>query len=278
LFHDRPFSPDGPHGETSTDDLAQAGKVRIDAAAPRVSSPGKAEARDDFVKDEEAPVRPCELPQSGKKSRLGRDHPHIAGGGFDDDGGDFRTMLGKDGGDRPGIVEGEGNGEFGQASRHTGTVGNAQGGHAGTGPGQEGIAVAVITAGKLDDPVPAGEGPGQADGRHDRLRSRTHHPEHFQGGKGIKNHPGQFHFKGRRGAEAAPLFSLCRDRRHDRRVGVTENQGTPGHDIIDVFIAVHVAYPRAPSGVNEDRCPAHGLEGPHRTVDPSGDKFCRLGK
>jgi len=138
--------------------------------------------------------------------------------------------------------------------------------------------VAVITTGKLDDPVPAGEGPGQADGRHDRLRPRTHHPDHFQIGKGLDNQPRQFYFEGRRGAETGPFFSLCRDRRHDRRVGVAENQGTPGHDIIDVFIAVHVAYPCAPSGVHEYRRPAHGLEGPHRTVDPPGDKPFRLGK
>jgi hypothetical protein len=57
-----------------------------------------------------------------------------------------------------------------------------------------------------------------------------------------------------------------------------EDHGAPGEDIIDVLVTIHIPHLASLGLGYKDRLSFHGFEGPHRTVDPTGQIFLGLGK
>ena len=54
-----------------------------------VSAEMESETGNDFVENQDGAMLGCEAPQAGKEAWLWVDEPHIAGNGFDNNGGDF---------------------------------------------------------------------------------------------------------------------------------------------------------------------------------------------
>ena len=59
---------------------------------------------------------------------------------------------------------------------------------------------------------------------------------------------------------------------------MAEDRRSPGADIINVFVAVHVPKVRAFRLVDKERLATDGAERAHRRVDAAGNEFQRLGK
>ena len=75
--------------------------------------------------------------------------------------------------DRGDVVVGQHDRLAGRRAGHAGRVGQAEGGHAGAGGGEQRVDVPVVAAGELDDLGAAGEAAGQPDRRHGRLGARV---------------------------------------------------------------------------------------------------------
>ena len=67
-----------------------------------------------------------------------------------------------------------------------------------------------------------------------------------------------------------PLAGSAPYRLDDLGVGVAQDGGAVGLDVVDVAVALDIGHVRPFAAHNEVRCPANGLERPHRRVDPSG--------
>ena len=156
----------------------------------------------------------------------------------------------------------------GRRAGHAGRVGQAQGGHAGAGGGEQRVDVPVVAAGELDDLRAAGEATGQPDRRHGGLGAGVDQADLLDRGA-VDDLGGQLHLtRGGRAEAGAPggggLHGL-----HHLRVGVPEDQRTPGADQVDVAAAVGVVQPRALATDHETRRAADRLEGAHRGVHPA---------
>jgi hypothetical protein len=72
-------------------------------------------------------------------------------------------------------------------------------------------------------------------------------------------------------SEREPAADAVSDGCDDLRVGVTEDHGPPGADIIDVALAVGVEEVGSGRTLEEDGVSAHAAEGPHRGVHTAWD-------
>ena len=147
-----------------------------------------------------------------------------------------------------------------------------------TGPHQQTVAVAVIAALKLDDLVPAGGPPGQADGRHDGLGARVHHADHLDVGHQLHHELGHLHLPLGGSAEAESVLDGPLHRLPDDRVVVPQDHGTPGTDIVQIFVALHIVDVCAVRPLDEARGHIHRPEGTHRRVDAAGQHLYRFVK
>ena len=98
-----------------------------------------------------------------------RDQAHVGGHRLDDDAGHLLVELGH-------RVVGDHDGVGHRRRRDAGRVGQPERGHPAAPAGQQPVGVAVVAAGELHDPGPAGEAPGHPDGAHRRLGPRRHQP------------------------------------------------------------------------------------------------------
>src|ERR1039458_6820748 len=79
-------------------------------------------------------------------------------------------------------------------------------------------------------------------------------------------------------AEARAVLGGGFDGGDDFRMRVAEDGRSPGADVINQFIAVHVPDFRAAGPVDEERIAAHRAERAHRRIDAAGNIFQRLGE
>ena len=87
---------------------------------------------------------------------------------------------------------------------------------------------------------------------------------------------GEFHLeRGGRSVARAPPDGLL-ERLDYSRMGVTQDQRTPGEDVVHVAVAVDVVQIGAFSPLYEARRSADRAKGPHRTVDPARHQPLRL--
>jgi hypothetical protein len=61
-------------------------------------------------------------------------------------------------------------------------------------------------------------------------------------------------------------------------MAVAKDHGTPGHDVIHVFFAVHVDYAGTLRLTDKDGGPLDAAKGPDGAVNASGDDLFRLFK
>src|SRR5207248_7721177 len=61
------------------------------------------------------------------------------------------------------------------------------------------------------------------------------------------------------------------DRRHNLRMRMSEDQGPPGRDEVQVGAAVHINQMLSRAALDEERCAADGFESSHGGIDAAGD-------
>ena len=112
---------------------------------------------------------------------------------------------------------------------------------------------------ELDDLVPPGKGPGQAEGVHHHLRTRVlidhllRRRDHL--GEPAGERP---QFRRRRGEVGAPL-QLFRHCPVHRRGAVAQEHGAEAQDVVDVLVAVHVVeFGALPAGHGDGVVPVAG--------------------
>lgn len=89
---------------------------------------GRTESAHDFIENENRAVGLGLAAQGLQERFLRQDQPHIAGNGFDDDGGDVVAETVHDAVEGFTVVIGKGNGVGSRRSGNTGAVGLAEGG------------------------------------------------------------------------------------------------------------------------------------------------------
>ena len=124
----------------------------------------------------------------------------------------------------------------------------------------------MIAALKLDDIIPSRIASGRTNGAHDRLCSRIHQPDHFHGRHCIDEHLTESHFAFRRRTiTCSPVYSLTDGLCHFR-VGMSQKHRSPGTDIINIIMTVHIIDMTALSPLNKPGRHADRPISPYRTA------------
>ena len=154
--------------------------------------------------------------------------------------------------------------------RDAGGVGEAERGHPGAGGDEEGVGVPVIAAGELQHDAASGGGPGDANGRHDRLGPRGGESDPLDRCNPGADRLGEFEFRQTR----RPKGRRARDGRlnglDNRRMGVADDRRTPAADEVDIGAPLDVGDRAAGGRRDESRCATYRSEGAHRRGHPSG--------
>jgi hypothetical protein len=136
--------------------------------------------------------------------------------------------------------------------------------------------VPVVAAGELEDAVAAREPARQPDRAHRRLGARRDEPHLLDRRNGVHELLGKLYLPIGRGPERRPVAGRVHDRVDRLRVGVPEDQRPPGHDPVDVAVAVLVLEVCALTAADEQRLvETDGSHRPHRRVDAAGDHLQR---
>jgi hypothetical protein len=176
----------------------------------------------------------------GKNPSYRRHDAHIACHRLDDDGRDLVGILFEERFDRFEIVEDRHQRIGSRSGRDARRIGQAERGHAGTRLHQQHIGMAVVAALELDDLVPFGVRPRQAQGAHGRFGARVNETHHLNVGHEVHHPPGQFDFKRAGRAVRGPFHGRLLDGLDHLRVGMAGDERSPGKDIVDVAVAVHI--------------------------------------
>ena len=132
--------------------------------------------------------------------------------------------------------------------------------------------MAVVAALELDDLVATREATCQTDGTHRRLRPRVHHAHTLYRREELRtNKLCHLDLAGITSPVARPLLQLTADSLLDGRVSVSEEQRSPGADVVDVFIAIDVKDVGALAVIDIEGGEAYRAEGTYGAIDPARD-------
>src|SRR5438093_3501692 len=135
----------------------------------------------------------------------------------------------------------------------------------------------MVPTGELDELAPPGSGPREPNGGHGRFGSRIDEPEHIDRRHPVGNKRRQSHFALGRRAEGPASLQLRAYRLDDGRRAVTQDQGTPGADQIEVPVVVDIPDPGTFGSGDEGRRPPDRAIGSDRAVDAARDQaLCLL--
>src|SRR6266567_3891575 len=109
----------------------------------------------------------------------------------------------------------------------------------------------MITALELDDLVAPGEYSRQPNRRHGCLRARVAHSDFLHRGDGGANQASHRYLQRIGNAETGSVLGGFFDGADDRRMRVAENGRSPGADVIDVLVSIHVPHARAFRSIDE---------------------------
>ncbi len=264
VVHDVGASAEGADREAAADDFAHGGEVGGDAGDFLGAAGGEAEAGHDLIENENAGVGGAGGAEGFKEAGVGQDKPAVGGVGLDDDGGDGVAMGIEGGVDGPGVVVLKDKRLGGKGSGNARAVGVAEGEGPGAGLDEEGVDMAVVTTGKLDDLVAAGEAAGQADGGQGGLGPAVAHADLLHGRDQGHDAFGHVHFQRVGGAEAGSALERLRQRRADAGVVVPVDGRPPGADQVDQLPAVGGVEPGSLRPLGEKRRSADRPERPDR--------------
>src|SRR5687767_665118 len=231
---------------------------------------GEPKTGHDFIEDKERAVVVCDLPQSFEIALLGRNAPHVPCDGFQDDGGELLSFAREEIPDRPEVVVRQDGCVPCGTSCDAGAVRKAEGCNTRAGRDEEGVAVTVVVAVELENPLSSRISAGEPDGAHRRLRSGVGHPDHLDGRYGSTHELRELDFELRRGAEGRTfprrgLYSL-----DDLRIRMPEDEGTVAHHVVEIRVAVHIEDARTLAAIHKQRVSTDRAECPHGAVYAAG--------
>mmetsp|Transcript_10241 Transcript_10241/g.17627 ORF Transcript_10241/g.17627 Transcript_10241/m.17627 type:complete len:515 (-) Transcript_10241:180-1724(-) len=237
-LHDVLAAAVGADGEAAADDLAHGGHVGGDAEVALRAAVRDAEAGHHLVEDQQRAVLGGQLAQALQELLGGGDEARVAHHGLQDDG--RHLVLLQQGLHALQVLVGGDQGAGGGALGHAGGVGQAEGGHARAGLHEEAIGVAVVAPVELDDLLAAGEGAHQAEHAHAGLGTRVSETDHLHGGDGINHGLGELILQGRGSTERGTLIKSDLESIQNLVVGMAADSRSPGSNVVDVFVAIHV--------------------------------------
>ena len=131
--------------------------------------------------------------------------------------------------------------------------------------------MAVVTAFKLDDLVPASKATRQANGAHGGLGAGRHQAHRFNRRHQLDDFFGNqdFRFGGR--AKRQAIDSRRLHRCNHLRVGMADNGRAPRTHIVDVLGVVGIPQIGTVAALKKQRRAAHAAKGAHRRVNPTGN-------
>ena len=130
--------------------------------------------------------------------------------------------------------------------------------------------MAVVAPGELEDLLPAGRGPCQAQGAHRRFGAAGDEADHLDRRQRLDHDRGQLHLTLGGSPERGAAGRRSRDGRHHPGVSVAEDEGAPRSQQVDVGAAVDVGDPRPSPRGDEPRLSAYRAERPDRRGDAAG--------
>ena len=271
MVHDPGRGAIGRGGQAAADDLAQGRQVGRDSVPSLGTAVGDPEAGHDLVEDEHRAVLLGQLAEGLEVAGPGRDQAHVAGDRLEQDRGDLPAVMVEEVGDSRGIVERAEQGILCGTRGHSRAVGRAErrGGRARL--DEQGVDVAVIVAGHLDDLVAARDAARDPDGRHGRLGAGRDEPDLLDRRHGRGHGLGDLDLAHRRGAEARAQVQRLDDRRADPRMSMAQDHRPPRADVIDVLVTVDVVEVGPFGSGHERRLAADRAERPRRAVHPAGN-------
>ncbi|OQB91040.1 MAG: hypothetical protein BWX84_01584 [Verrucomicrobia bacterium ADurb.Bin118] len=136
----------------------------------------------------------------------------------------------------------------------------------------------MVTAVELDDFIASGESTRETNGAHAGFGAGIRQAHLLHAGHSLADQLGQGNLERIGNAETGAPNGSGLDGGDDFRVGMAQNSGPPGADIINVFVAIHVPDAAPRSAVHEEGLAANGAKGAHGGVDPSGNELQRFGK
>ena len=138
--------------------------------------------------------------------------------------------------------------------------------------------MAVVAADEFDDLFSAREAAGGADGAHRRFRTGIDHAQFFDGRVDLANEFGQIGLDEGRCAVARAPFGGFLEGFDDAGMGVADDHGTPGSDVVDILVAVDVGDGTALGPGDKRRRAADTAVGTDRAVDAARHEGLRFGK
>ena len=242
LLHDFAATAEGGNGHATADHLAEHREVGLDTVEGLGAALSDAEARHDFVDDEDGAVLRAELAHRAKEFGVAADHVHVAGDGFDDHAGDVVAPLGEGVLKLLRVVVLEHERVLRHGGGNTGRGRIAEGEHAGARLDEERVGVAVVAALELDDLVAARVAAGEADGGHAGLGAGAHEADLVHGRHELADLFGDERLALRDGAEGEALRDGFVNGGDDFVVVVAEDHRAPGEDVVDELLARGVPY------------------------------------
>lgn len=180
VVHDFRTPAEGTDWEAAADDLAHCGEVGANAKNLLRSAGSEAEPRHDLIENEDGSILGAEFTESLQKARVREIEAGVGGDRFEDDGGEFATVVCKEGAEGFCVVEREGRGECCEGGGDAGTVRLSQSECAAACFDQQGIDMAVVAALELENAVASSETPGEAQTAHGRLGAAVDHAHFFK--------------------------------------------------------------------------------------------------
>ena len=235
------------------------------------------EACDHLIKDQKRSVLFRNLPQKFQKTGSRGHYPHIGRNRFHHHGGDFLRIGLEQFFHRSRIIVLGHQGIFGIIRGNSGAVRNRGCQSCRTGLDQKPVRMSVIAALEFDDLIPLRIPPRYPDRTHHRLRAGADQTAHLHGRDQLRKQFCHLHLLFRRRAVGQSVSARLPDLFDHSGMGMSQDSRSPGTDIVDHLISIHIHDPASMGGRYKPGCPSYGTEGAHRTVHaPRNMAFCRF--
>ncbi len=266
LLHELAAASVGADRQPAADDLAVGGEVGLDAVEGGGAIGAQAEPGDDLVQDQQRAVPAAQLAQQAHELLALDQQARVGWHALDDHRCDLGPAFVHQRAQCLGVIERQHRGVMGEALRHPGRGRRAEGREPRPGVDQQMVHVPVVAAAELDDRVAAGGAACQADGGHDRFGAGGHEAHHLEVRHRGGHELGELDLLPARRPEREARGGSGRDRLHNLRVGVAEDQRAPRADVVHVAVGVDIDDVAAHRPLVEERLAADAAEGAHRRV------------
>lgn len=278
LVHDFSTSPEGSDREPSADDFAHRGEIGADAKNLLRSAGSQAEARHHLVKNEDGSVFGAEFAEKLQESRMGKIEAGIRGDGFQNNSGEFGSVVCEKGAQGLRVIEREGRSEGREGCGNARTIRLAEGQRAAACLDQKRINMAVVTALEFENAVASGEAASKTQAAHGRFGAAVDHSHFFKRRDESAESLRHFDFEWVWSSEAESAKSCLADGLDNGRGGMSQNGRPPSAHVINQFASVCCEKSAAFSALHKKRFAADSPKGADRRIHSARDSATGGGK